>query len=912
MANTVSQLTYNNTFGDWVVNTNALAQEINNLGGGVSGLPYTKDSGILILNGVGTGLSVAYGATVGGQLVAGSANVTYNLWTGGQTYLANTGLSLVTYGTANIGGLLLANGPGNGLIVANNTIHYGTVSVLASGDALNVSNNVVVGARTTSNNLSILSDAQINNDLSVVNTTFTNSLRANNNIYTVTSAVSGTSFTNVLQANTSTNTATSSVTGTSFTNVLQANTSTNTATSSVTGTSFTNILQANTSTNTATSSVTGTSYTNTLQANTVVTAPKIIVSSLVDANSATAYFGNIITNQQLSVGGNFVINGATVYNANTFTLNSSVTTATPAYINVSRGISGANASIRWNEINTYWDVLDVNSGVYSPLMTSNTLASSSVTIALNNSISTLNSNVSTLNVYATSAYARANTSANSFVGTTGSATPTAGIVNLTSGNGVTAVGSGNTITINTAQDIRTTASPAFNALSLVNALPLAYGGTGAQSAGGALTNILPAGTTAGYVLTTGGVGSYYWAAGSTGGGSGAVPGTTINSSRLNYTATAGQTLFTAPSYLIGSSQLRVYVDGVRQYPSDYTETSNTSVTLLTGAAVNDTVMIEVDGYVINPYYANNIGYTINSGISSTANTIQLAIDGLYSVTAPKISPQLTGVPLAVTPALTTSNTMIATTGFVYGALANTAATYTHNISGTATNITGTYAGTITSSQVTTGLGFTPYNSTNPTGYQTAAQVSSAISSGTAANISGTYAGTITSSQVTTGLGFTPYNSTNPTGYQTAAQVSSAISSGTAATAGTTNATNTANSFQMNALGVGVSNAVAGTIVASGNITAYSDARLKENVNVIPNSLEKVKSIRGVTFTRNDKEDSTKLYTGVIAQEVLAVLPEVVFENADGIYSVDYGNMVGLLIEAIKDLSKEIDILKGNI
>ena len=117
---------------------------------------------------------------------------------------------------------------------------------------------------------------------------------------------------------------------------------------------------------------------------------------------------------------------------------------------------------------------------------------------------------------------------------------------------------------------------------------------------------------------------------------------------------------------------------------------------------------------------------------------------------------------------------------------------------------------------------------------------------------------------------------------------------------------------MNALGVGVSNAVAGTIVASGNITAYSDARLKENVNVIPNSLEKVKSIRGVTFTRNDKEDSTKLYTGVIAQEVLAVLPEVVFENADGIYSVDYGNMVGLLIEAIKDLSKEINILKGNI
>jgi len=103
-----------------------------------------------------------------------------------------------------------------------------------------------------------------------------------------------------------------------------------------------------------------------------------------------------------------------------------------------------------------------------------------------------------------------------------------------------------------------------------------------------------------------------------------------------------------------------------------------------------------------------------------------------------------------------------------------------------------------------------------------------------------------------------------------------------------------------------------TVYAAGNITAFSDARLKDNITVIPNSLEKVKSLRGVTFTRNDKDDSTKLYTGVIAQEVLDVLPEAVFENSDGMYSVDYGNMVGLLIEAIKDLSKEIDILKGNI
>mgnify|MGYP003349802517 FL=1 len=68
-------------------------------------------------------------------------------------------------------------------------------------------------------------------------------------------------------------------------------------------------------------------------------------------------------------------------------------------------------------------------------------------------------------------------------------------------------------------------------------------------------------------------------------------------------------------------------------------------------------------------------------------------------------------------------------------------------------------GAITSSQVTTALGFTPYNSTNPSSF--ANSTNSLNINGTASNITGTYSGSITSSQVTTGLGFTPYNSTNP-------------------------------------------------------------------------------------------------------------------------------------------------------
>ena len=103
--------------------------------------------------------------------------------------------------------------------------------------------------------------------------------------------------------------------------------------------------------------------------------------------------------------------------------------------------------------------------------------------------------------------------------------------------------------------------------------------------------------------------------------------------------------------------------------------------------------------------------------------------------------------------------------------------------------------------------------------------------------------------------------------------------------------------------------MSGNMTAAGNVTAYSDIRLKENIEVIPNALEKVKQIRGVTFTRNDQEDKEARHTGIIAQEVEIVLPEVVAEDNDGVKNVAYGNMVGLLIEAIKEQQLQIEELK---
>lgn len=102
--------------------------------------------------------------------------------------------------------------------------------------------------------------------------------------------------------------------------------------------------------------------------------------------------------------------------------------------------------------------------------------------------------------------------------------------------------------------------------------------------------------------------------------------------------------------------------------------------------------------------------------------------------------------------------------------------------------------------------------------------------------------------------------------------------------------------------------VAGSIVAAGNVTAYSDIRVKQDVQPITDAVSKVQQLRGVTFLRTDVEDSRQ--TGLIAQDVLKVLPEAVRGSASGMYSVAYGNMAGLLVEAIKEQQSQITELKA--
>ena len=96
---------------------------------------------------------------------------------------------------------------------------------------------------------------------------------------------------------------------------------------------------------------------------------------------------------------------------------------------------------------------------------------------------------------------------------------------------------------------------------------------------------------------------------------------------------------------------------------------------------------------------------------------------------------------------------------------------------------------------------------------------------------------------------------------------------------------------------------AGAATFNNDVTAFSDERLKTDIKTIDNALNKVCDMRGVYFNRDGAAG-----TGVIAQEIQDILPEVVHDKQEYL-SVAYGNMVGVLIEAIKELKKEVETLK---
>ena len=229
-------------------------------------------------------------------------------------------------------------------------------------------------------------------------------------------------------------------------------------------------------------------------------------------------------------------------------------------------------------------------------------------------------------------------------------------------------------------------------------------------------------------------------------------------------------------------------------------------------------------------------------------------------------------------------------------------------------------GNLTSAMVTTALGFAPYNSTNPSGYIT---VSGSIT-GSSGSCTGNAA---TATKWATGRSIALTG--DVTGTSAAFDGSAALSfaatlSNSGVTAGTytkvtvdakgrvTAGASIASADVLGALGYAPANkagesftgsiSVSGTITATGDITAYSDESLKTDVATISNALDLVRGLRGVSFTRID---TGVRGMGVIAQELAAVVPEVVQIHDSGFLSVAYGNLVGVLIEAVKELSEQV-------
>ena len=97
-----------------------------------------------------------------------------------------------------------------------------------------------------------------------------------------------------------------------------------------------------------------------------------------------------------------------------------------------------------------------------------------------------------------------------------------------------------------------------------------------------------------------------------------------------------------------------------------------------------------------------------------------------------------------------------------------------------------------------------------------------------------------------------------------------------------------------------------TITAQGNITAFSDRSLKRDIQTIEHALDLVGKMRGVTF---EMINTGQQGIGVVAQEVQEVIPQVVQDN-NGVLSVAYGNLVGVLIEAVKELTARVEALES--
>jgi len=860
---------------------------------------------------------------------------------------------------------------------ANTNVNTATLSVtgitftntLQANTSVNTSTLSVTGTTFTN---ALQANTNVNTaTLSVTGTTFTNTLQANTNVNTATLSVTGTTFTNTLQANTNVNTATLSVTGTTFTNTLQANTSVNTATLSVTGNTFTDKLQANTyittgnlnvtgtlftntlqatvtvyvtgntftdrlqantSVNTAILSVTGNTFTNRLQANTSVNtatintstifAENIFANTTFDANNVTqAKFNNIRAFGQLTVDGNFVLNGTTVYNTPTFTINAGSSIGQNSDFSVNRGTSGANATIRWDESNKYFAIRDVdNSTSFSKILTANLISDSIVSTSSSTVASSKAANL--LNIFTQSAFNQAN-SANVLAQAAFDKANTANVLAQAA--------------FNQANTANVVAQAAFDKANSANVLAQAAFNT-------ANTDVTNISTTAG-----------------TYGNSTIIPVITVSAN--------GRVVSVVNTFISGATAQGAYntannagILAQAAFDQANTATNNVANSVTLQVGINATQ----NTYTQSAFNQANTANVLAQAAFNTANTDVTTISttaGTYGNTSyvPVITVAANGRILSVVN--TAISTTLAQAAFDKANTANVLAQAAFNTANTdVTNINttaGTYGNTsyvpvitvaangrivsVVNTAISTTLAQNAYDraNTDVTNINTTAGtygntsyvpvitvaangrissvVNTAISTTLAQNAYDRANTDVTNINTTAGT----YGNTSYVPVITVAangRISSVVN--TAISVATINNDTTTATTQyplITSLTSGIltlanTSSTKLTYVASTGtlsstvMTSTSDEKLKTNIVEISNALDTVNRLRGVEYEWID--NGTK-GMGLIAQEVEKIIPYLISENEHG-KSVMYSNMIGLLIEAIKELKAEVNNLKSQI
>ena len=921
-------LTYANTFVDWFTTTNSIVVDFNNF----TANAYAKNTGTLYLNESTTALVVGNGVAQFGNQVQVTGTGSYLtvdndiIMNYGQLIVSNANSSIIAAGVVQVGNTVYANGANTSLFVANNTTLNSNAYI--TGNAY-FGKQIFVTGPVTLNALTVLGATAIQNTLTISGTTNVN------NTLTATGNVNG------LYLN-----AQDGITATLATISGYANSGRISTT--LTGQIGTQLYVGDTiyTTNNTFANI---NYSNTVIANTAVNTSVLNVTTAINANTANTYLANVFA-QNLTVSGNLAISFPLIITSNSFTLNANNTSAPPlAQLQVNRGTSGNNAQIQWYEAGKQWQINDVVTNTFYPIITGE-VANSSVSLNSSSNIATSQA-VYTANLYAQAAFsqanvvfssantisntvsvvsARANASLNSITANGTTASPNNGGITFASLYGESITASGNTVTIGTAQDLRTSASPTFASITLSANLGIGSGGTGATTAAGAVQNLLPANTNQiGFFLQTTGPGNFGWIS------------NTANS--LAYTVPTGVAatnndvqLALNDLYFNKANLASPQFTGTPNAVTQATTTQNTTIatTGFVGAYANAgyTLAHNISGYanVANSLYQSNftssgaIHYQISAGVSgftAAGSSSQVLVGGANPSWSSSPAINITGssanaagltggtngqIPYGQTGG-TNAWLSLGTQNYVLtaGASAPQYVAQSTLVVGTASNLAGTTVNGIpyqsasaTTSYLTPSTGYLGWNGTS----YTWGGVSSANSATTATNVAGGGAGQI---PINTAL--------STTGYIAAGSAGQLLMSSGSSASWTSNITP---SFITN------TGAYYGTSISvTGNITAYSgsDRKWKENIRPITGALDIVDAVGGKLFDWTDEYiaqnggpnpySMQKSDFGLVAQDLLAVFPVATRVRPDGSLAVDYEKLCAVAFAAIKDLRAEVEALK---